>query len=71
MVQRGCGPRFDLETPRPVGIRSEVARQDRDRDFPAEARVARAVDFSQYAGADARGQLVGSQPVPDRGKLDG
>ena len=49
MVERGCGLGLLLEASQPVGIPGNIRRQDLDRDFALQGRIAGAVDLAHSA----------------------
>jgi hypothetical protein len=51
MVQRCNGARLPLEAANAIGVGSQIVREYLNRDFPAKARVARAIHLSHAAGA--------------------
>ena len=61
VVQGGRGPRFPFQLPEPIGIRRERRRQDLDRDFAAEARVARSIDLPHSSLPERGEDLVGTE----------
>ncbi len=62
MVERGDGPRFALEPLTPIGIGRKGFGQHLERHHAIEARVAGLVDLAHPACAEARNDLVGSEP---------
>ncbi len=58
MVQRGERPGFALEARDPFPIRGERVRQDLDRDFAIELRVACPIDFADSACPERRHNLI-------------
>ena len=58
VVQRGEHLRFAFEAREPIGIEGEGFRQDLDRDFAIELRVACAVHLTHPADADDGADLI-------------
>ena len=58
MVQRSEELRFALESSEALSVPDKGLRQDLDRDFPAELRVAGAINFSHAARAKGRHNFV-------------
>jgi hypothetical protein len=62
VVQLAGRARFLLEAVHAPGVGPQSARDQLDRDVPAETRVARAIDLAHAAGAQPTDNLVGSDP---------
>ncbi len=55
MIQRGNGSGFLLEAV------AKLVRAELDRNFAAQSRIARTIDFAHSAGADAGKKLIGTE----------
>ena len=69
MIDRTGRADFLLEAPQPVAIEGECRGKDLDRDFAADARVARAPNLPHPARPDGRDDLVGSEAFADDGAI--
>src|SRR5262252_8475301 len=58
MIQRASSDCLLCESMLPLRTRSGRLREDLDRDFPSEARVAGPIDFTHAAGAERAQNLV-------------
>ena len=65
MVERGEHTRLPLETRQAIGICSELARQDLERDIPTQPRVPRAIDLAHPAGTKRCQYLIDIQATAD------
>ena len=61
MGERRDRARFEFETAQPVRVRRNRRRQDLDRHFASEPRVARPIDLAHAARAERREDFVGPQ----------
>ena len=58
MVQRRRGERFLFETPKSIGVRSELGKKNFQRHFPAELEVFGPIDLPHGACPNGRKDLV-------------
>src|SRR6202022_2746251 len=61
MRERRRGPGLALESGERLLVAGQLGRKDLDGDLAAELRVTRAVHLAHAAGAERRGDLVGSE----------
>ena len=66
MVKRRRGLGFVLESPEPNRGQWRIIRQDLDRDFAPERRVASAIDLAHATRAERRENLAASESRPWR-----
>jgi hypothetical protein len=61
MIECSGGPRFQVESAQAIAVEGKGRRQNLDRHFPPDARVARPVDLPHPARPDGRDDLVRPQ----------
>ena len=61
MVECGCRTRFLLESKQPVCVIGERTAQHFDSHLAIQSYITRAPDFTHTAGAELRGDLIGSE----------
>ena len=60
VVERGEQPGLSIEAAQSIGVRGQRARQNLDGDVATELGVAGSIHLAHPAGANRRGDLVGS-----------
>ena len=66
MVERGRGPRFELEAAQTIGVIGEGRGEDLDGHHASELGVVRTVHFAHAAGVNDRDDFVAPQPGTGR-----
>ena len=66
MIQRGADFRLALEAKQPFGIAGKGLGQELQRDIAIELRVARAIDLTHPAHADAGDDFIGTEACAGR-----